>query len=271
MKGRFVLVSNVLLLISCNRDPNVAKKKYLEMGDRYFQREQYRQAALLYRNAIQRDARYGMAHYSLALTELKWLIGSRARICAGRWKRCRPMPLPSAPTPISSSRQTGTSFLARATSSLWAKWIQWRRTWSRRIRTLSTATGSWQRWLSSMRGRTTARGRRKRKTSLKTAIAEFRKADAAKPRPDTHQDVFGRSAGGGPRFPEAEEMCRELITKDKALSQPYLQLYQIFIAQNRIPDAENVLKLVVTNNPKEMAISPCWLATITFSSAGRRW
>src|SRR5262249_5346626 len=55
----------------CNRDPNVAKKKYLEMGDTYFKREQYKEAALLYRKALQRDQRYGIAYYKLGLTQLK--------------------------------------------------------------------------------------------------------------------------------------------------------------------------------------------------------
>ena len=71
MKALAAVVSALLLLVSCNRDPNVAKKKYLEMGDTYFKREQYKQAALLYRNALQQDPRYGMAHYKLALTQLK--------------------------------------------------------------------------------------------------------------------------------------------------------------------------------------------------------
>src|SRR5438876_12444224 len=71
MKSLVAVVSGLLLLVSCNRDPNVAKKEYVKMGDTYFKRGQYRQAALLYRNATQRDARYGLAHYKLALTHLK--------------------------------------------------------------------------------------------------------------------------------------------------------------------------------------------------------
>src|SRR5205814_10663166 len=72
MKAQLVVVLTVLfLLVSCNRDPQVAKKKYLEMGDTYFKREQYKQALLLYRNALQRDQRFGMAYYKLGLTQLK--------------------------------------------------------------------------------------------------------------------------------------------------------------------------------------------------------
>ena len=59
------------LFVSCNRDPNALKKRYLEMGDKYFKRDQYKQASIYYRNALQKDQRFGMAHYKLALTDLK--------------------------------------------------------------------------------------------------------------------------------------------------------------------------------------------------------
>src|SRR5690242_1297592 len=78
MKVPVAVASALLLLVSCNRDPNVAKKKYLEMGDTYFKREQYKQAALLYRNALQRDQKYGMAYYKLGLTQLKLQNGGGA-------------------------------------------------------------------------------------------------------------------------------------------------------------------------------------------------
>ena len=88
MRARFVVlaVSTLAFLISCNRDPNVVKKRYLEMGDTYFKREQYKQAALLYRNALQKDARFGMAHYKLALTDLKM---SQAVAAIGELRRAQ--------------------------------------------------------------------------------------------------------------------------------------------------------------------------------------
>src|SRR5690348_15800772 len=61
----------LLALVSCSRDPNVAKKHYLENGNKYFDRGNYKAAALMYRNALLKDQRYGLAHYRLALTYLK--------------------------------------------------------------------------------------------------------------------------------------------------------------------------------------------------------
>ena len=59
------------LLTGCSRDPNVRKQKYLESGERYFDKGQYREAAIQFENAIQVDARFTDAHYKLALTALK--------------------------------------------------------------------------------------------------------------------------------------------------------------------------------------------------------
>jgi len=54
------------LLTGCSRDPNVRKQKYLESGQRYFDKGQYREAAIQFENAIQVDSRFADAHYKLA-------------------------------------------------------------------------------------------------------------------------------------------------------------------------------------------------------------
>src|SRR5436305_5784934 len=66
-----VLVAALLALVSCSRDPNVAKKHYLDIGNKYFNNGKYKEAVIMYRNALQKDLRYGPAHYHLALTYLK--------------------------------------------------------------------------------------------------------------------------------------------------------------------------------------------------------
>ena len=70
MKSLVVILA-ALTLVSCSRDPNVAKKRYLENGNRYFARGKFKEASIMYRNALQKDQRYGPAYYRLALTDLK--------------------------------------------------------------------------------------------------------------------------------------------------------------------------------------------------------
>jgi cellulose synthase operon protein C len=59
------------VLTGCSRDPNVRKQKYLESGQRYFDKGRYREAAIQFENAIQVDARFADAHYMLSETEMK--------------------------------------------------------------------------------------------------------------------------------------------------------------------------------------------------------
>jgi Tfp pilus assembly protein PilF len=57
--------------VGCNRDPNVRKQKYFESGQRYYDKSQFAEAAIQFKNAVQIDSGFGDAHYRLAQTLLK--------------------------------------------------------------------------------------------------------------------------------------------------------------------------------------------------------
>src|SRR5262245_61523402 len=59
------------LLTSCNRDPEAAKKRYIENGNKYYEKGKYKEALIMYRNALKRDLKYGEAYYRSALAELR--------------------------------------------------------------------------------------------------------------------------------------------------------------------------------------------------------
>jgi putative PEP-CTERM system TPR-repeat lipoprotein len=63
-----VILMASLLSTSCGRDPEAAKRAYLESGNAYFAAEKYPEALLEYRNAVQQDPRFGEARYKLAQT-----------------------------------------------------------------------------------------------------------------------------------------------------------------------------------------------------------
>src|SRR5229473_1333398 len=73
MSIRSILSCLILLAVSvsCSRDPNVIKARYLQNGNKYFERGKYKEASIMYRTALQKDAKFGLAYYRLALTELK--------------------------------------------------------------------------------------------------------------------------------------------------------------------------------------------------------
>src|SRR5438094_6132143 len=73
MSIRPILFCFVLLALgaSCSRDPNVIKARYLVNGNKYFEKGKYKEASIMYRTALQKDAKFGEAYYRLALSDLK--------------------------------------------------------------------------------------------------------------------------------------------------------------------------------------------------------
>jgi len=71
---RLVGIVTIFLLLAmsgCKTDPEVAKRRYLESGQRYFDKGQYAEASIQYRKALQIDPRYADAYYHLGKAELK--------------------------------------------------------------------------------------------------------------------------------------------------------------------------------------------------------
>src|ERR1022692_1344386 len=66
-----LLLLFVMLVASCNRDPKVQAQRYLENGNKFFQKMKYKEASIMYRRALQKDLRFGEAYYRLALADLE--------------------------------------------------------------------------------------------------------------------------------------------------------------------------------------------------------
>src|SRR5271169_1750929 len=78
-KGLFLTVTLVAVLLSaCHRDPTARRQKYLESGQRFFDKEKYREAAIQIQNAIQADPKYAESHYQLSRCYMKLGIAREA-------------------------------------------------------------------------------------------------------------------------------------------------------------------------------------------------
>jgi tetratricopeptide (TPR) repeat protein len=80
-RPRLLLILPLLLLAAgCDRDPKVARQKFLDKGNDYFKRDKYKEASIMYRRALQRDLRFGEAWYRLGLTNMRLgLLGEAHR------------------------------------------------------------------------------------------------------------------------------------------------------------------------------------------------
>src|SRR3974390_3308795 len=78
-----VVLISMVSLFSCRRDPATAKKHYFESGNRYYEKQRYKEAAIQYSNAIKIDGRYGPAYHKRALAYLNYkpipLMGAALR------------------------------------------------------------------------------------------------------------------------------------------------------------------------------------------------
>lgn len=68
------LLTVALLLLTglgCSTDPKVRRQKFLDNGNKLFDKGEFRQASIYYRRALREDATFADAHYKLGLTSIK--------------------------------------------------------------------------------------------------------------------------------------------------------------------------------------------------------
>ncbi len=227
----------LLLLASCNRDPKVQAQRQLDNANKFFARGKYREAAIMYRKALQKDMRFGEAYYRLALTELK--LGNYGQ--AVNWLRRAVELQPNnsdAVTKLADLYLLAISQNVPQTTQLMAE-----------VKDLSDKL--LQQNPDSFDGH-----RLKGQMALLSkdpagAVKEFEKANQVKPYQTDLVLVYFQALVLNNQFPEAEKLAQSLIAKEKAYSPMYDLLYVQYAKQNNVPAAEALLKLKVANNPTQ--------------------
>jgi putative PEP-CTERM system TPR-repeat lipoprotein len=59
-------LSSAVASAGCSKDPNIAKREFVQSGDTYVAQQKYAEAIIQYRNAVQQDPRFGEARLKLA-------------------------------------------------------------------------------------------------------------------------------------------------------------------------------------------------------------
>jgi tetratricopeptide (TPR) repeat protein len=227
----------VLILASCSRDPRAQAQRYLDNGNKFFSKAKYKEASIMYRRAIQKDARFGEAHYQLGLTDLKLAAYGDAvrqfRIAielqpnnADAAVKLSDIFLMAAPGDPTHSTQ-----LFKEVRELTDKILQ---------QDPNSFDGHRLMGQAALESKDPA-----------GAIQEFAKANAIKPNSPEVVMVYFQALVVNQQMAEAEKLARDLIASQKAYSPIYDLLYIQYMRSNRTDDAEQLLKLKIANNPQK--------------------
>ncbi|HEY1218937.1 MAG: tetratricopeptide repeat protein [Bryobacteraceae bacterium] len=249
----FVAAAALLTLVSCSRDPNVVKRRYLESGNRYFDRGKYKEAAIMYGDALQKDRLWGPAHYKLGLTFIK--TGNLGGAVNELHKAIERLPQNSADhwdatvkvcEIYLAAEQTRDNPAMMAETEKYIKELLARDANSYDGHRLY---GDFNFVSAQLALRT---GRKDEGTSLlDTAQTEYEKANAAKPGQTAVTMELARVAAEKGKPEEAETIYRQVIEKDKTFQVAYNELYRLQVLVEKNMDAgEQTLKLAYRNNPK---------------------
>jgi tetratricopeptide (TPR) repeat protein len=248
----FVAVAIALLaLTSCNRDPNVAKRRYVESGNKYFQKGKYREAALMYRDALQKDKRFGEAHYRLGLTYFKM---DNLQEGVRSMRRAMEFLPGNAPERWDAMVKLSSIFVTRggrdkqlqAEVEANCKLLLARDPNSFDGHHLSAELAN-VRALEALR----LGDRQGAKDLLDTALEEYQKADSIKPNQLSLTVEIAGVYGLQENYAASEQMYRRVLATDKTYMMAYVNLYQLALRQRRLDAAEEVLKEGYRNNPKQ--------------------
>jgi tetratricopeptide (TPR) repeat protein len=241
-------------LISCNRDPNYLKQKYLQSGIKYYDAGRYKEANIMFRKSMEADRKFGPAYYHLALTDLKQ---NQVSASVGALRRAVELLKPGTEDSDDAVLKLSEIMVVAAQSqehneSL-VKDVQ-----KNVDDLLKRNPNSWQghKLSGDLAMLATAKQVRARdmpgaKQQLSTAITEYRKALNVKPGDPVVSLALGRTLVLDGEIDEALAMFRNLINKDKNNLNAYFEIYRIYQAQRKAPEAEALLKEAIRNNPKD--------------------
>src|ERR1039458_4198329 len=247
----------LMALVSCSRDPNTAKKHYVESGDKYYAKGRYKEAAIQYSNALKIDQRFGPAHYKLALADLK---KTPRPDMGGALKSLR-----RAVELLEGNNAYQDEYVDSMVklSDIYVAFLQKDKQSLEEVdsycnillkRDPKSFDGHRLRGdLDFVRAGQAFQVANKDEGMklVGEAFNEFSQADAVKPDDQPVTMQLAKALATESKYPEAEQKFQKAITLDKTKPEPYSELYRLYMIQGKPADGEQVLKLAAQNNPKQ--------------------
>ncbi len=249
-----IVLLAALTLVSCRRDPNVVKQQYLDSGNKYFDHGRYKQAAIQYQNAIKIDRKFGPAYYRLALVYMK-MTPPQINTAIHQFRRAVELLEGNQAyqeeykASLVQLSELDLAFLARDRTVL--KDVEdycailFKKDPNSFEATRLTGDLNFTKYLQAGEaGPTVANG------FLDTAMEYYRKADAIKPGDVGVLLQIGKILARQKQYAEAEPYFRRVIDTDKTSYLGIMNLYTVYMTEQKTADAEKLLKEAIQNNPK---------------------
>lgn len=238
---KFLSLLPLLAILACNTDPQVQAQRYVENGNKFFDRDKYKEASIMYRRALQKAPRFGEAYYRLALTDLELQAYGDAAQMLLRAVELQPdnsdaaMKLADLYVVASAQDTTNREQMLEEASGLADKLLA-----------MDADSYDGHRILGQIAflGQDAA-----------TAVKELEIAHNLKPEETGIMLVYFQALVANQQSEDAERVARELISQDKTYSPIYDLLYAKYRQEDRVKDGEDLLRLKLNNNPNNAAFA----------------
>jgi len=248
-----LLAGSLIALAACSRDPNVRKQKYLESGKRYVGKNQYREAAIQFGNAIQIDPRFAEAHYQLAQTLLKMQQWNpaylelektvslepqnyRARIdLANLLITGRDVKQAQEQTDALLKAQPNNAEVHAAVANLLAAQENLPAAMLELQKSIALDPNRWESYLALA-------FLQMRSNQPDAAEASFKKAVAVSPQTLQAQLALGAFYQSRSRFSEAEQQLRHAMELDPGSTEPRAAIARLLLSEGKKSETESFLK-----------------------------
>jgi tetratricopeptide (TPR) repeat protein len=227
----------LFLLGACNSDPHAKAVRYVENGNKFFAREKYKEASIMYRRAVaaNADPKFGEAYYRLGLTFMKLSdVGGayKSFVRAVELQKDNADAVTKAGDieilAASQGGRQGESYLQSAKD--------------RANQLLKMKGGDYDG--NRMLGQIALLSKQPA-----DAVKFLDLANKAKPDQAPLILAYFTALVQNGQFAEAESVAKALIAKQKEYAPIYDLLYVQYATRKQIPEAEAVLRLKSQNNP----------------------
>ena len=235
---RFLMaLLGLMLLPACNRDPKVVSRKYVDSGNKYFDRGRYKEASIMYRRALGKDMRYADAWYRLGLTNLKLGLPGEARRDFSRAMEIDPRNI-DAIVKLGDLDMVFYLLDPQANRALLADMKD-------------LAQQLFKKDAKSFEGLRLSGYIALLEKDRKTAVQKFEQANQIKPDQPELVLSLTQTLFQEQRNDEAEKLAKDFIEKKKTYGPIYDALYIHYVKDNHPELGEEILKKKISNNPAQ--------------------